>query len=108
MATNLIRGFTLIELIVVMAIISVLAAIGLPVYQSYAQHSAEQACLAEAGAYAKFALADLLTAKPAPAAQPSACRTIDNATAVGAAITAVPRSPGLATIYCDMNHGTCQ
>ena len=47
------RGFTLIELMIVVAIIAILSAIALPAYRSFIARSADTACLGEAKAYAQ-------------------------------------------------------
>jgi type IV pilus assembly protein PilA len=70
-----ITGFTLIELMIVVAIIAVLAAIALPAYRDYMQRSANSACLAEANAFMHTAVADLADGRDSALFVASACAT---------------------------------
>ena len=96
------QGFTLIELMIVVAIIAILAAIALPAYNAYRVRSAENACLAEAKAFMNSWLsASVSGMTPLPTARNEACATGSSARSF------TPNAPGTRATTCSNTTATC-
>lgn len=103
-----IRGFTLIELMIVVAIIAILAAIALPAYNAYRIKAADRACLGEAKAYTTSWVASSVAQLGLPAWLAKAC-AVPVAGTGAANVPGIfkPQLPGTATITCDATNASC-
>ena len=76
-------GFTLIEMMIIVAIIGILTAIAIPIYQNYTKNTKIRSCLYEVKSYSNFVFVDIFDqdedTTPSPP-YPSVCLSITDAT----------------------------
>ena len=98
-------GFTLIELMIVVAIISILSSVVIPAYQDYSKDAADTACALQTKGFVNNYNLAIQARKTLPSSIAGACTDIAVITSTD--ISATAKFPGSKTTFCTISTGAC-
>lgn len=102
------QGFTLIELMIVVAIIGILASVAIPAYSDYVKEAHDGSCMAEASAYSKRAYTELTLSKPVTPYAGTNCTLPAAPTSLDAELEFTPVTGTGKTVTCSLpKAGSC-